>query len=187
MTRTFIAIKIDFNQEILNLLDQLKITFKSDSINWTDINRAHLTLFFLGNTSIDQIDDISNELQKISSKNQYFNLKISELCFFHQRGQPKVIWLGIENNEKLIGIQNDIQICMRKYGFNNIPKRFTPHLTLGRIKKLKNKELLQNYVKKYERYCFDEVQIKSFVFYESILTPKGAVYKTIKSFNLCRL
>ena len=60
--RTFIAIHIEPSMAILTLIDNCKKNFESDKFKWVQPEDLHLTLKFLGNTSLSQIELVSSQV-----------------------------------------------------------------------------------------------------------------------------
>ena len=61
---------------------------------------------------------------------------------------------------------------------------YNPHLTLGRIKHVNNKEVLKSLIEQFQNSEIQIVPVAEIVLYESILLQTGPVYKPIASFNL---
>ena len=63
-------------------------------------------------------------------------------------------------------------------------RAFKPHLTLGRIKWIKNKPVLEDLLKRYSDYKFQDVNVTEVIYYESVLQSTGSIYIPIKTFRL---
>jgi len=61
---------------------------------------------------------------------------------------------------------------------------FTPHLTVARVKTVKNKIELKNFFERYKNYEFNEFSAEKILFMKSVLTPNGPVYSPLKEFML---
>ncbi|MBD3355104.1 RNA 2',3'-cyclic phosphodiesterase [Candidatus Woesearchaeota archaeon] len=139
------------------------------------VSSFHLTLKFLG--EINNPDEIKKSLEKI--KMQGLKLKLSpKLGVFPSESYIKVVWVGLEENEDLIQLQKDIQKAVPHIRDDF---KFLPHLTLARVKFIRNKEA---FVKKIRSIKVDPktVEIKKFKLIKSELTRKGAKYTDLTSF-----
>jgi RNA 2',3'-cyclic 3'-phosphodiesterase len=176
MKRTFIAVKVEAGSELLKLFSVLKNELKYDSIRWTDPNQIHLTLAFLGDTSEETIKHVSTMLSEISGGISTFSFKISGMGVFRTLGNPRVIWAGIERSDELENLFRVIKSGLDRIGFAKEERSFKPHLTLGRIKQVKEKGDLEKLAKQFDKKVFQEVKVSEIIFYESLLRPTGSVY-----------
>ena len=181
--RTFIGIDIKPSDELLGAFYKLKNVLKDDSIKWVDTSTLHLTLIFLGDTENNQINQISAELQKVLQSVPQFSIRIKGLGTFG-RPDPKVIWAGFESNDSLLALKHKVDETLLPFGFEDVNKVYSPHLTLGRVKFLKSKQQLQNSLQVYKDKAFQDVLVDKVIFYQSTLTTKGALYRPIKIFPL---
>ena len=184
MKRLFIAIKIKPGQEFLNTYYGLKKDLSNEKIKWVKEGNFHFTLKFLGETDESFIAKISNTLNNVSLNTQPIKLKIENLGIFGSRYDPRVIWAGIENSSQIMELADKILNNLDEAGFKRDRQNFVPHITIGRIKNVHNKKHLKSIVDKHKRSLYQEDTINSFCLFESILTPEGPVYKTLKEFKL---
>ena len=78
---------------------------KKQLINWINGRNLHLTLSFLGEINLNEIDKLKVKLNNISTFNS-FNITISETGAFPSVRNPKILWLDIkEGRNQLIDIQ----------------------------------------------------------------------------------
>jgi 2'-5' RNA ligase len=176
MKRTFIAVKVEAGSELLRLFSVLKNELKYDSIKWTDQNQIHLTLAFLGDTSEETIKYVSTMLSEISGGVSTFSFKISGIGVFRTLSNPRVIWAGIERSDELENLFRIIKSGLDGIGIAREEGSFKPHLTLGRIKQVKEKGDLEKLAKQFDKKVFQEVKVSEIIFYESLLRPTGSVY-----------
>jgi RNA 2',3'-cyclic 3'-phosphodiesterase len=153
-------------------------------VRWVDIHKMHITLAFLGDTSEEMIREISVMLRELCSNFGKFVFTLSSLGVFKSLNDPKVIWVGIEDSEKLTDLFKLIKTGLDKLEVPTEEREFKPHLTLGRIKWIKDKRPLQDLLKKYSDYKFQGVNVTEVIFYESILQQTGPLYIPIKVFRL---
>jgi len=181
--RTFIAVDIKPEKPIVELCGKLKLMLKNDSINWVDTNTIHLTLLFLGETQISQVEDISRALRDKLANISGFRLCVKGLGTFG-KPHPKVIWLGIEPCQSLDNLKNTVDRALAPFGYEDENKAFSPHLTLGRIKFLNSRIELKSFVVQNKETILQNANIDKVVFYQSTLTPHGPIYKSIDIIDL---
>ena len=184
MKRTFIAINTSISKETAKLINEIKFELKDEKIKWIESNNLHITLFFLGETSIEVIDNICKSLNAGLSAIKSFSLSCEGIGVFRNIHNPKALWLGIKESENLTMLKNAIDHVMTDVGFEVNDKKFKPHLTIGRTKFIKNKKQFRACIEKYKDYKIQNFEINEVIFYESILTAKGAIYNEIKKFSL---
>ena len=66
---------------------------------------------------------------------------------------------------------------MKSTGFVIEERQFKPHLTLGRVKSVRDTENLKKVLEKYRDDEFQKVEVKEVILYESILMQTGPIYK----------
>jgi 2'-5' RNA ligase len=144
----------------------------------------HLTLKFFGETPEERIDDICEVMKAVADKYSSFSVLIDKTGIFGSSYNPRVIWLGIGQNEMLIKLAEELFVKLDENGFERDRQNFVPHLTLARIKEIQNKKHFQAVIDKVKNNTIQEETIGKLSLYESILKPSGAVYVELKSFML---
>jgi 2'-5' RNA ligase len=184
MRRTFIAIEIPATVKLKELLKLLRVDMIKDKIRWVNPEILHITLSFIGDTTEEQVNYISEQLEKIGSGYSSMELHFKELGVFPNLRKPGVFWIGMERNELLENLQGEIEVMLRNYGINRDDKKFSPHLTIARIKWIDDIDRLKYWLKKYEGETIQKTKIGEVIYYESKLTANGPIYNSIKRFPL---
>lgn len=184
MKRIFIALKIEAAESLLRVISSLKTELKGEKISWTNPDNIHITLAFLGDTNEAQINAVSDMLNEKCKGYGRFELIIKGPDVFKSKGKPRVIWTGIEFSEKLVLLNQLILSGLKETGIEIEVCPFKPHLTIGRIKFLKDNELLKNIILNYQNVQIQKMEIYEVILYESILLQTGPVYKPIAKFKL---
>ena len=184
MKRIFAAVKTYPSDKFIQVYNGLKIACKFDNIKWVEPFNIHITLKFFGETEEDKIENIISVLSDISLHHSPFTLKLSDVGIFGSSYKPRVIWFGINENQKLQSLAMDVINKLEKIGFEKDRQNFVPHLTIGRIKFIDNKRDFQDVIKSYNAVEIQEENIDRFFLIESILRPKGPEYKILTTFVL---
>lgn len=182
--RLFIAIKINPTEELLRRVCFLKNNLSEENINWIRDDHYHLTLQFLGKTPTKHISSIRKQLNEVIEKSVRFDLQITNVSMFGSKYNPKVLWFGIEKQSEIIKLHADIVEVMKKFGFSTDRQNFVPHLSIARIRKLKNKDHFKKVYERVEQGSFQKQNIQEVVLYESVMSPKGAEYHIVEKFQL---
>jgi RNA 2',3'-cyclic 3'-phosphodiesterase len=183
MKRLFAAVKIDPGEEFLEGFREMKSAFSHEPVKWVEEHNIHITLKFFGDTEEAKISAIARELGEVSSGTKGFVLRLKNLGIFGSAYDPRVIWVGIEPYDKLSALMKEIRDRMEQIGLAADRQNLVPHLTLGRIKFLRNKELFRKTLDCFRSIESNEIAVGNFFLYESTLTKEGPVYKALQSFQ----
>ncbi|MCJ7448442.1 MAG: RNA 2',3'-cyclic phosphodiesterase [Bacteroidales bacterium] len=184
MKRIFIAMEVEPGDALLRMLSSLKSLLGNEKIKWVDPGNIHLTLAFLGDTEDDRIKVAGIMLKNTCSGFGEFDFTLTGAGVFKNYNDPKVIWTGIEESEKLIKLNDIINTGLKDTGFKVEDRQFRPHLTLGRIRFIKDIEGLKSVIERYQNNSIQKVHVKEVILYESILKPTGPVYRPLGKFRL---
>lgn len=125
--RTFIAINFDENtvDKIVGVQDELAERGRG---NFTRRENLHLTLAFLGEIDVNQIEEVKSAMNAINLHSM--NLTFGKVGYF--RGDSELWWIGIDNNPTLLGMQRALINELKKTSVTPDMKKFRPHITLVR-------------------------------------------------------
>lgn len=186
--RTFIAIDLDeeIKKNLLSFISELdKLSRGGRSIRWIKPEGMHLTLKFLGEITGEKTREIENFLKLIPEKYKSFVLKFKGTGSFPPGSKnPRVLWVGIEEEETLKALQFHLEGELEKLGFPREKRKFHPHLTLGRAKIPSHLKETLSLFEKNKETNFGEMQAKKLTFFQSILKPSGAEYSALSEFEL---
>ena len=185
LIRSFVAIEIPetLKNQISEYTGNLKA--RNKNIRWVRENNLHLTLKFIGEQTPEMTDAIIARLIPINSGNSKFTLSTADTGAFPNSRRPRVIWLGIksEPDQALISLQSKIEENLSPLLPDSNKKRFSPHLTLGRVKFEENFGVLFNYMNSYP-FPAIAFKVNRFVLMQSLLKPSGAQYSIIQKYPL---
>lgn len=124
--RIFIAIRFTeaFKSSILDAQDGLREYGVRG--NYTQPENLHLTLAFIGET--ERVAEIKAAVDAV--KFEPFVIRTGELGCFN--GRSRVLWLGIEGEDKVKTIAQQLRRNLDKCGIDYAKGRFSPHITLVR-------------------------------------------------------
>ncbi|PRX31020.1 2'-5' RNA ligase [Orenia metallireducens] len=179
--RLFIAIELE--DLIKEKLEKIKNILRDCSleIKWVDKCNLHLTLKFLGEVNVDNIDAIEQKLLALKGEVDKFDIRIKGLGAFPNLDYPKVIWTGIDDGqENLKKLQQLLEDSMLDLGFKAEAHSYLPHITLGRTgRKEKNFTLISKRIKEFPFEIDCKQQVNKISLMKSRLTPKGVVYNSL--------
>jgi len=184
MQRIFIAVKIDPGDNLLNMISSLKAGLKDERIKWTESENYHVTLAFLGDTEKAKIKAIMNMLRTTCTGLGEIEIMIKGTGVFKNFSDPRIIWAGIETSEKMNKLYDCVKSGLKDTGISLEERTFKPHLTLGRIKSIRDNDNLRSLAARYLNAEIQSQRVDEVILYESILTQTGPVYKPLGKYPL---
>ncbi len=185
--RSFLA--IDLPAEIVEGIREIQDHLKQSGpyVKWVRPENIHLTLKFFGDIDEKAIDEISTVLDGVVSKTNAFDLEVRDVGVFPNTSRPRVVWVGTESRDRTINIlQKEIDATLKTMGFEPEDRAFRPHLTMGRVKSLKDKRLLIAQMEKFKGFDMGSFRVEHLFLIKSDLRPTGAVYTKLRSFDLAK-
>lgn len=188
--RTFIAIDIPapIESKLESLVSRLKTNTPDEAVRWVRPQSIHLTLKFLGEVKPDFIGQIERVVKPLAAGTGKLNFEVGGFGVFPNRKRPRVLWVGVHNDlEAIVELRNALEHRFEEFGFEADRRRFTPHLTLGRVKRGTSKSGLERLAKALSSIdvgVLGEMQVSEIVLFESQLSPRGANYRPLQTFEL---
>lgn len=179
--RAFVGVGLP--QKIKEKITELEKDFiKCDlAFKWVAPENLHLTLKFLGNIDEEQIIKIKQAITKVSGKFAAFEVSFDSFGFFPNERKPRVFFIGTTREKLLKNIVAKLEEELEALGVEK-ENRFKSHITLARIKNLKNiiclKEKIKN-IRMDKKFPIDEI-----VLYKSTINEEGPVYEKIFKINI---
>ena len=171
--RTFIA--IDLPEKIKKETCKIQDSLPEFNGKKTEYENLHLTLKFLGEIDEKKLREVEERLRKIKLHN--FEAEISSIGVFSEQ-HIRIAWLEIRNCDEL---QKKIDESLA--GLFPKEERFMGHLTIARIKNVKNK---REFLEKLGKIKIPGMKFRADKFFlkESELTEERPIYKNIEAYNL---
>ncbi len=179
MVRSFICVEINNAEVVRQIEEQIKKT-RFEGVRPVKSNQLHLTLKFLGEVPESRIASIKQAIQSIDFPS--FNILLEGIGCFPNLNYIRVVWIGIrEGSDNLKQLTNMIEKKLNPIGFPREKRGFSPHLTLARIKKLRNadKKQLTAVIQDSKAISIGVQMIDKFILKKSTLTPKGPIYEDL--------
>jgi|AntRauTorckE6833_2_1112554.scaffolds.fasta_scaffold13108_5 2'-5' RNA ligase len=184
MKRLFTALPIPLSEEVKSNIRTLQQNLKGERIRWIPADNMHLTLKFFGDTPGKQVPELVKALKGATNAQPAFTLVMNRMGIFGSRYNPRVVWLGFEENRELYQLKRNITHHLETIGIFEDRQNFVPHLTVARIKKLSDRKFFQQRFDMFKDNFYQEILCSQLILYESILEPTGATYKVIHTFDL---
>ena len=134
--RAFIAIKLSVeSKKELEKIESILKSQNSTPAKWVNPESIHLTLKFLGDVTSDRVTEVLDAIKSGVVGIPSFQIQLAGLGVFPNPARTQVVWAGITGNMDRLGqLQSNIEVEMEKLGFPREKRKFSPHLTLARIR-----------------------------------------------------
>jgi 2'-5' RNA ligase len=181
MIRTFIAVDLpdSFIETIAEIQQELK-----GNIKLVDPKQVHITMKFLGDVPEKKIPKIEDALSSINS--EPFTAKVHGVGAFPKPSYARVIYIGADPAETFTELYAEVESALTPLGFKREKRQFTPHATLARVKH--NPEEARMRLRDTIEHLSDievgTMDVDTIKLKKSMLTPKGAIYETLKEVHL---
>lgn len=177
--RCFIAVDLSqaVKEGIREIIDRLRRT--SRSVKWVPVENLHVTVKFLGEVPDDRVAKIKTQVSDVCMRHEPFEISIRGTGAFPSMKRPSVLWVGIERSDALERLYSDTDLSLSELGFARETRRFSPHLTVGRVKDLKDIEWTVKEFCTFQETLFGSIQVRELLVMQSVLRPSGAEYSKV--------
>jgi 2'-5' RNA ligase len=183
--RTFIAIEIP--EEIKRQMTEVQNGLRNSGVDasWPRPEGIHLTLKFLGEVPEAKLPEIMGILRSAAQGTGVFRLEVAGVGAFPNAKAARVVWVGLSGDvEKLNRLQDAVEKGMADIGFARENRAFTPHLTLGRIKYIRSRDVWLNALNGIKDVKFAGFDVRAISLMKSELKRSGAVYTEMGNVEL---
>jgi 2'-5' RNA ligase len=188
--RTFVAIELDHAFKVA--LGQVQARLKSSRVSrigrWVSPDSIHLTLKFMGNVPVEQVEEIGQAVDRACESFAPFHISLAGLGCFPNARRPRVIWIGIGgDSETLARLQHSVDSELNRIGFKPERRSFKPHLTLARIRdkaRPSEREEMGMLISAEQVATTVSMTVREVSLMRSDLKPSGAVYSRLAAILL---
>jgi len=188
--RTFIAIPLSslVVAKLAEVQRALRRTCPEQAVSWVKPENIHLTLFFLGDILPERQAPVEAALNVVARNVRPFTFSVQDVGAFPNLNRPRVIWVGLEEpGGQLALLHRAVNEAMANAGFKLEDRRFSPHLTLGRIRRRASREDAQavgDALRQTEAGYLGDVNVEELIFFRSVLKSSGAEYTPLARFAI---
>ncbi|HUS79139.1 MAG TPA: RNA 2',3'-cyclic phosphodiesterase [Patescibacteria group bacterium] len=177
--RSFIAVEFD-DPVILGSLGRVQRTLEGTGADIKSVEgeNMHLTLKFLGDVEEVLLEEVKEFVTRVEF--QPFEMELRGIGAFPNLRRPRVVWAGVSRGvSEMEAVFNDLEAGLSKLGFRREGRRFSPHLTLARVRSGRNRERLAEAIGEAEEVEFGAFEVAHVKLKSSVLTPRGPIYSTL--------
>jgi 2'-5' RNA ligase len=156
------------NQSLRQLLGKLKRTMsdRGQEVRWVSPDLWHVTVQFLGVVDEDRQDDLKSVLMSWEPRLGNLSLRLQGLGAFPQPEHARVLWIGIQENQEFIELQNDLRRRLESFTLDTEDRGFRPHLTLARFR---NPLSAQDLIQLGGRKHFGDYPVRELILFKAVM------------------
>ncbi|MGB2987478.1 MAG: RNA 2',3'-cyclic phosphodiesterase [Phycisphaerae bacterium] len=182
--RLFVAIEL--SDEVRSGLAKVQkdLAATCDGVRWIPSHQLHLTAKFLGEVPDRDVAKVGEAIAQAAAGSAPFDMEIADCGCFPPRGPVRIVWVGAnETTGALAGCVEAVETELGRLGFPKERKRFSPHITIGRVREDRSGGCLRAAV---EAHSFSSMQasISFITLMSSVLSPKGPTYTPVRKADL---
>jgi 2'-5' RNA ligase len=147
---------------------------------WQAREQMHLTVRFIGDVDGRDAAAIDDALSMISAPRLALQLK--SVGEFGGKN-PRALWAGVAANDALLHLQRKIETAMQRIGLDAEPRKFTPHVTLARLRGTPP-GIVMDYLVDHALYASAPFEVGEFILLSSHLSPNGSLYRAEQTYPL---
>lgn len=179
--RSFVAVEVpgEIMGQAQKLITRLK---QADAdVKWVEPHNMHFTVKFLGNVRDNDLGELSLALAQATRDLKPFELEVVGAGAFPNIKRPRTIWLGVrEGAEPFVELYEAIEDRLFDLGYRGEGRRFTPHLTLGRVRASSpGAGRLAQLLEENAEFEAGPMYVDEVVIFSSTLGPKGPTYEAL--------
>jgi RNA 2',3'-cyclic 3'-phosphodiesterase len=105
---------------------------------WIDPEDYHVTLRFIGDIGTTAANEIADRLGAIRPRR--ITVRVERLGAFG-KDRPRSLVARVQPTDALLGLQSEHEKLMRRLGVPPEPRKFSPHITLARLRAVTPEEV----------------------------------------------
>ncbi len=140
---------------------------------WVAPDNMHVTLRFVGDVDEGVGRDVHEALATVRAPR--FALALAGIGTFGSKRHPHALWVGVERAPELVHLRDKIESALVRAGLEPETRKFSPHVTLARIKEPPGPRLGE-FVARHDGYRSESFVCERFTLFSSHLGRSGASY-----------
>ncbi len=181
--RLFLAINLEPELRAAVHAAAAPLRAAAPDLSWVGVDRLHLTLKFLGDQPAATAALVESEIDRVARGHTAFGSSLGEFGAFPNFRRARVVWIGMEDEPRLEMLHHDVELAAEALGFPLEGRPFRPHLTLARVQRRPDVEVLRALARASKRASRSRfpARVRSIDLMSSTLRPDGARYELLHS------
>jgi RNA 2',3'-cyclic 3'-phosphodiesterase len=179
--RTFLGIALDPDVRSNLVTLQQKLGRVAPDVKWVEEENLHLTLLFLGEVDERELMPICRAAQDAVANLPPFTLAVQGVGCFPNPRRPRTLWIGVgAGAQEATAVHDAIEQPLLALGcYRREERRYTPHITLGRVKSDRPADALALALQKHADWVAGESRVHEVAILSSQLTRNGPLYTVL--------
>jgi len=179
--RTFIAVELSSEVRRRLAAAQERLRRAPCAVKWVKPALMHITLKFLGEIAETAVPEIEAVLASAAREaGGPFDLAVTGLGAFPQRGALRVLWAGVRDEGQLLRVHRRLDEGLAALGIARDHRPYSPHLTIGRVRGPRGAGALRELLARDAATEFGSCTIHEVVLVQSVLAPTGPLYTPLR-------
>jgi RNA 2',3'-cyclic 3'-phosphodiesterase len=183
--RTFIGVALDkaIRDRTVALQEMLGRT--GTEAKWVEPENLHVTMLFLGEVDEREVANVCGIVSQVSAEHSSFLMSVESAGCFPNARRPRILWVGVkEGAQSLCDLHDALEIPLQEWGYRREERKYTPHITLGRVKSDRSTDTLAAALVQHAGWKGGEILVRELHVMGSQLTPQGPVYTVLSRAKL---
>lgn len=151
-----------------------------DDVSWVRRENLHYTLRFMGELEDDAVARVIAAARAGMTDRPAFEATLGAAGAFPSAHRARVLWLGLsEGAQALTALAGSLERSLRAQGFAAAQRPFSPHLTLGRVRRGQQdwSARLEGMAAALGSGSSPGFRVDRVVVVQSTLSPGGSIYR----------
>lgn len=186
--RTFVAVDLGEAVRARCVALQESLARTGAAVKWVEPDNLHVTLLFLGEVDERDLVGLCRAVADCCAGHDAFEASVEGVGCFPNPRRPRTIWAGVgAGAQELVALHDDLEPPLLALGcYRREERKYTPHLTLGRVKGEADGGALAQALAKQAGWKGGAVEVREVLVLSSQLRPEGPVYTVLSRGKLRR-
>jgi 2'-5' RNA ligase len=184
-TRAFVAVELGpaITVPLQRIIQELRSQLAG--VRWSSPEQLHMTLKFVGEVDNRTLPALCQAVSAACLETAPFSIQLQGLGAFPVNKPPRVLWVGVESGaSQLRTLAERLDQQLSQLGVPRETRRFTPHLTLGRVGRTADATQLQRVIEKVDQRIALRCEIDEVVLMASLKQQGETIYEPIDTIEL---
>jgi RNA 2',3'-cyclic 3'-phosphodiesterase len=182
--KLFVGIKIDPDNYFMDFIYRIREELSGEEIRWSKPSNYHITLKFIGDVDSLQSGVIERKLALIPSEFESFELAVIGLGVFRSVSFPRVLYARVDAPDIIFKLNKHLIHLLSDSSELGVNDNFSPHVTLGRMKKFSNRNALRRILDEHRTHELLRIKVTEIILYESLIKNESREYVALSRFEL---